>query len=65
MPRKPESELTGDKRKLLIISAKLFSALKEYTARPRMSIEHKAYWVEKLSEEKVRLFSLCNNMGVC
>jgi hypothetical protein len=65
MPRKPESELTGDECKLLIISAKLFSVLKEYTAHLPMSIEHKAYWAEKLSEEKVHLFSLCNNMGVC
>jgi hypothetical protein len=64
MLRKPESKLTGDERKLLIISAKLFAVLQEYMACLPMSIEHKAYWEEKLSEEKVRPFSLCHNMWV-
>ncbi|KAN0127899.1 hypothetical protein V8E53_014247 [Lactarius tabidus] len=51
MPPKPDNELTGDERKLLIISAKLFAALCEYALHPPVTDEQHAYWLEKIRQE--------------
>ncbi|KAN0141127.1 hypothetical protein V8E53_000883 [Lactarius tabidus] len=51
MPPKPDNELTGDERKLLIISAKLFAALREYALHPPVTDEQHAYWLEKIRQE--------------
>jgi hypothetical protein len=53
MPKKPENELTKDEERLLIITAKLYAAIQEHTVCPPVTEEHKAYWLEKLTEEMV------------
>jgi hypothetical protein len=55
MAKKPEHELTKDEERLLIIAAKLYAAIREHTAHLPITEEHKAYWLEKLTEEMVRI----------
>ncbi|KAN0130664.1 hypothetical protein V8E53_011557 [Lactarius tabidus] len=61
MPPKPDNELTGDERKLLIISAKLFAALREYALHPPVTDEQHAYWLEKIRQEMVHVLELGMN----
>ncbi|KAN0138809.1 hypothetical protein V8E53_003197 [Lactarius tabidus] len=51
MPKKPENELTKDEERLLIVSAKLYTAIQEHMVCLPVTEEHKAYWLEKLTEE--------------
>ncbi|KAN0129090.1 hypothetical protein V8E53_013086 [Lactarius tabidus] len=51
MPKKPENELTKDEERLLIIAAKMYATIQEHTVCPPVMEEHKAYWLEKLTEE--------------
>jgi hypothetical protein len=64
MPPKPDNELTGDERKLLIISAKLFAALREYVLHPPVTEEQHTYWLEKIGQEMVHVLELGMNLQV-
>jgi hypothetical protein len=55
MPKKPENELTKDEERLLIIAAKMYATIQEHTVCPPVMEEHKAYWLEKLTEEMVHI----------
>ncbi|KAN0135974.1 hypothetical protein V8E53_006135 [Lactarius tabidus] len=64
MPPKPDNKLTGDERKLLIISAKLFAALREYALHPPVTEEQHTYWLEKIHQEMVHVLELGMNPQV-
>lgn len=53
MPPKPDSELTLDEKRLLIVAAKLFAAVNEYVARPPTTEAHQNYWNDMVKEEMV------------